>query len=251
MRALLVLLAFAFATAGCAEAQSPTAAATPEGLIEVADGRTERPYVEHEAWERHAAVRAARDASRSHWQRQDPRFEEEFRVLDAVEGAFTRSGARQRAVLYLMSVEPRADPKTGLAVVEGDALVRNVALGGANGLVAIPDLDDDGRDELALLHSYGMGGSEETSLALVSLAEDAPVRSWGSTLLGYHSCGTGSPHASAETVRLLAAPGPAFLVERYRDAACEGRWTRDGEPEAIELDPPSQGSRGYTDLPVR
>jgi hypothetical protein len=245
---IAALLLFA-ALSGCAEAQSPP---NPEGTVEIIDGRVERPYLEHSEWEGHPAIRSARGAAQDHWRSRDAGFEEEFRVLGVAEGAFTRPDARQQAVLYLMSTYPRADPKTGIAVVEGDALVRNVALGGATGLVAVPDLDGDGRNELALLYTYGMGGSTETGLTLVSLAEGRAPREWKRTELAQNSCAmAGSPHAQASAVRLLAAPGPAFMAERYEDPSCEGQWARAGDPEPVELYPSEEGAEAYTDLPVR
>ncbi len=248
MRAAPVYLALLFIVAACAEAQSPTEVA---GKIDVFDGRAAVAYVDFSEWEAHAAVRSAAQAARAHWRSQDAAFEEEFRVLSVAEGAFTRSGAGQHAILYLMSAEPRYDPKVGFAIVEGTALVRNLAFGSANDLQSIPDLDGDGRNELALLYTYGMGGSSETGLTLASFDEGGVLREWVRTNLADNSCATGSPYAQASTGRLLAAPGPVFMLERYVDAGCEGTWVPAGEAESIEPDVAARDHHSYTDLPVR
>lgn len=245
MRLALALLG-SLLLAGCADAQpTPTASAA---LIDIADGRALAEAPDASAWEAHAAVRAAMQAARDHWRGQDAPFVDELRVMAAAEGAFTRPEATQTAVLYLASTEPRCCPKMGVAVIEADELVYHTAFEGTfQRLRAVPDLDADGRDELALIGSFGMGGHNSTSLTLASFDAEGRLHDLGSMDLEENGCA--AMREEAHATRLRATPGPTFYAQRYV-GTCEGRWTASGDDEAVELYPPAE-SRAYTDLPVR
>jgi hypothetical protein len=220
---------FGLALAGRVGAQSP---------VEIADGRREAPWVDLSGWDARPAVQQAVAAARAYWQGQDPSYEEEVRVFAVAEGAFTEPGAGQQAVLYLMSLWPRCCPKMGLAVVEGERLVRNVAFEGtAQALSAVPDLDGDGRDELAYDGSFGMGGEESRSVMLVSFGAGG-LAEWGGTSIYESNCATGAGDSRSTAARVLAVPGPAFTVERYAQPSCEtATWEPVGGPEPLALTP--------------
>lgn len=231
---------FAFCLAGCARAQDPAETQAPAVYpIDIADGRAERILstgsdADAAAWEGYAAVRRAMASARAHWQAQDASYEEGARVLAVAEGAFTAPGAEQHAVLYLMSLWPRCCPKLGLAVIEGDRLLRNVAFEAvAQDLAAVPDLDGDGRDELATSGVYGMGGSVSGSVTLLGFTPDG-VRTWGSAPVLEDACAAMRDGSTAW--RVAAAPGPALTAERFTQASCEaGTWAPAGRPEPLEL----------------
>lgn len=227
----LTFTLFVFLLAGCARAQSP---------VEIADGRAERALsggseADLSLWENHAAVQHAMAAARAHWQAQDASYEEEARVFGVAEGAFTRPGAEQQAVLYLMSAWPRCCPKMGLAVVEADRLVRNVAFEGtAQDLAVVPDLDGDRLDELAYSGFFGMGGSVSGSATLVAFTPDS-VRTWGNAPILADACAAMQDGSTAW--RVLAHPGPSFVTERYTQPSCESAvWEPAGSPEPLELE---------------
>lgn len=239
MRTCLICAALWVVLAGVVAAQSP---------IELADGRHAESPSDAAAWSEPVLPPQASEAARAYWQAQDPSYEEDLRVFDAAEGAFTRPGAEQQAVLYLMSLWPRCCPKMGLAVVEDGRLVRNVAFEGvAQELTAVPDLDDDGHDELVYVGEFGMGGQTSRSLTLVSFG-DAGLTERGGASIYNGTCATGRPEASAEASRILALPGPTFTVERYTLPSCEAStWEPMGAPEPLELYEPGIV---YVDLPV-
>lgn len=218
--------------AGCAQAQTP---------VEIADGRAERALsvgseTDPAAWENHAAVRRAMAAARAYWQAQDADYEEDARVLGVAEGAFTAPAADQHAVLYLMSLWPRCCPKIGLAVIEEDRLVRNVAFETvAQDLAAVPDLDGDGLDELATSGIFGMGGSVSGSVTLLAFTPEG-VHEWGSAPILEDACAAMRDGSTAW--RVLAHPGPRFTAERYTQPSCESAtWEPDGGAEPLELEP--------------
>ena len=237
MRPVVAFSLVLLLTAGCVQAQEPAGGATS---VEIADGRAERVLsggseADLSAWEDHAAVRRAMAAARVHWQARDADYEEDARVLAVAEGAFTTPGADQHAVLYLMSLWPRCCPKLGLAVIEGDRAVRNVAFEAvAQDLAAVPDLDGDGLDELATSGIFGMGGSVSGGVTLLAFTP-AGVRTWGSAPILEDACAAMRDGSTAW--RVLAGPGPSFVTERYTQPSCESAtWEPAGDAEPLELD---------------
>lgn len=238
MRACMPAMVLCLGLAGGALAQGP---------VEIADGRYHTPWVDLSAWASHPLLHEASQAARAYWMQQDPDYEEELHVLSVADGAFTQHGSAQQAILFAMSLWPRCCPKLGLAIVEGDRLVRNVAFEDqAQVLKAVPDLDSDGRDELFYIGSFGMGGEETGMLTLLGFAPDSLVAR-GHTLLYYSTCAAGTNATTA--VRVLARPGPAFTAERFTLPSCEAdAWEAVADPEPFELDPPYGGR--YVELPT-
>lgn len=267
MTVRLTVVLGAIALSACADAQDPpldarapavgTTAKTALDPVVVADGRDVDSAEPPAEWTTSPAVQAAVRAARAHWSAVAPGYEEEVRVLAVAPGAFTRPGANEHAVLYLMARWPRCCPKVGLAVVESapeaGRLVRNVAFeGSTRSARAVPDLDGDGLDEVALLSEFGMGGQVDGSVAVVAF-RPAGVAGWQGTSIYQGGCAAG--HDGEEAVRLLAVPGrseratPAFQAERYGRSGCDGGpWTPVGEPAPIDLEAVAEGI--YVDLPV-
>jgi hypothetical protein len=258
VRIPLAILLLTATVVGCADARTPddaaagTAAATDAAAdtIVIADGRVWAEAADVSDWAARAPVQAAYAAARAHWQAQDPSYEEETQVMAVADGAFTEPGAAQQAVLYLMSSWPRCCPKVGIAVIQDDALVRNVALESTtHGLAAIPDLDGDGLDELALTGSFGMGGENTTSVTLVSLA-DSGLRTWGGETIQYDACA--AMQEGGQASRITAVPGPAFTIERFTLASCEsGEYQAGGPPEPYQFTAPAPEDETSVELPVR
>jgi hypothetical protein len=253
MRSGVLLTLFTAVLFGCANAQDPDGgadpgAAAPAEPVVLADGRTWVEPADVSDWSARPPVQQAMAAARAHWSAQDPDYEEETRVMAVAEGSFTGSGAAQQAVLYLMSLWPRCCPRMGIAVVEDGALVRNVGFEAPTQLLtAVPDLDGDGRDELVMVGSFGMGGENSTSATLVSLA-DSGLRTWGGSMIGYDSCaGSGSGGMAA---RITAVPGPEFSIENYELVSCDsGEFRLGSGPEPLEFPPP--GEEMSVELPLR
>lgn len=252
MRSALVLTLFSVALFACANAQTPddgapSSAAPSDTTVVIADGSATGEYVDPSSWTSPALPQALA-AARAHWQAQDAEYEEEVQVMSVAEGAFTGPGASQQAVLYAMSFWPRCCPKMGIAVIQDGALLRNVAFeSNDQTLSAVPDLDGDGRDELALTGSFGMGGQNTTSVTLVSFA-DSGLRTWGGTSIRDESCAAMQEGGTAS--RITAAPGPAFTIEQFSLVSCEsGEWQSGGPPQPFEF--PTPGEETSVELPLR
>lgn len=238
MRTCMPAMMLCLSLVGAALAQAP---------VEIADGRQHTPWVDLSSWMTHPLLHQASQSARAYWMQKDPEYEEEIQVLSVADGAFTQDGTEQQAVLFEMSRWPRCCPKMGLAIIEGDHLVRNVAFeDNAHALRAVADLDGDGRDELFYIGSFGMGGEESGTLTLLGFEADS-LRARGHTALYYNACAAGM--AGATAAHIQARPGPAFTVERFTLPSCDtDTWEAVSTPEPFELDPPYGGR--YVDLPV-
>lgn len=257
MRIPFAIVLFSAIVVGCADAQTPDDAAdavaatdAAADTIVIADGRVFAEAEDVSDWGGRPMVQAAFAAARAHWQAQDPDYEEETQVMSVAEGSFSETGVSQYAVLYLMSSWPRCCPKVGIAVVQDGELVRNVAFESTtHGLAAIPDLDGDGLDELALTGSFGMGGENMTSVTLVSLA-DSGLRIWGGETIQYDACA--AMQEGGQAARITAVPGPAFTIERFSLTSCEsGEYQADGPAESFEFTAPAPEDETSVELPVR
>ena len=254
MRIALVLTLISAVSVACADARTPDQASagtastvTPAAAdtVVIADGRVygERPDLS--AWLSRDPMPAVFAAARAHWQAQSPEYLEETAVLAVADGSFTEPGAAQQAVLYVMSFEPRCCPNMGIAVIQDGQVLRNVAFANPAGeLRAIPDLDGDGRNELVMISSFGMGGQNTTGFTLLSFGDAGLVERSGPSILD-ESCGAMQEGGSA--ARVTAAPGPVFTIERFGMVSCESfTWQPAGTPETIDI--PIVQSGTYVDL---
>jgi len=215
--------------------------------VVLADGRTPSP--ERILPPPPPALSLAWEIARAHWSATEPGWEEEFRMMDMAEGAFTRPGAQQQVILYLASRWPRCCPKMGLAVLEQGEVVRHLAfVGVAQQLRMIPDLNGDGRDELWMEGSFGMGGSTGSSATLLELPPGGGVREWGTVPTGQDGCAGGGEGREALTYRIMAHPGPAFTLQAFRSECDADGWEALGEPEPLVPDP--EGGMEYVELEV-
>lgn len=213
----------------------------------LADGRSASP--ERTLPPEPAALPAALEVARAHWTTTEPGWEEEFRMMDVAEGAFTRPGAQQQVVLYLASRWPRCCPKMGLVVLEEGEVVRHLAfVGVAQQLRAIPDLDGDGRQELWMEGSFGMGGSNSSAATLLELPATGGVREWGTVPTGEDGCAAGGAGREARTYRIEAHPGPAFTLQTFRRPCDVEGWEALGDPVPLVPDP--EGGMEYLELAV-
>ena len=224
----------------------------PEGIdsggtpdpVEVADGRVlddASPDVVAGV----TAVVDAVEAARDHWQRAEPDGSAwTMEVVATADGSFTGRGAAQTAVLYSVGWAPPARPLGGLLVLDDGAVVRNVTVEGGASLRALPDVDGDGRDELAI---GGGGTNMGETVRSVLVAELAPggLDAWGRAFVYHDDCGAAA--RGAEATRLVVRPGarPTFEAERFEaPGACAGdeTWRPAGSREPVRLEPAADAS---------
>ena len=220
--------------AGCTQARPGPAVADPApSVIEIADGRKGWEESDVSAWRESPPVLGAIDSARAHWSTQESPHPEDVDVQATAVGSFTRAGAEQRVVLYRMSLYPRGFPRKGLALIEGDALVRNFAFSGlAHDLGTLPDIDGDGRDELLFFSSFAMGGQQTWGVGIARFS-DTGLEHLGHATLYEDACGMDPERSGAPNAwRLFSAPGEGMRTQRYGRESCEAEtWRPVGDPE--------------------
>jgi hypothetical protein len=186
-------------------------------LYLIGDGRQSLARTDQSSWATHPAILQAYDQAKNYWLEQNSVYEDDFRIMAGTEGNFTRPESKQTAVLYLLSLWPRCCSNMGLAIIENEQLIRNIVFaGGTHHLYSVADINKDGLDELALIGGFGMGGSNEISLSLISLANES------TTLLGRfplveENCATLREHSEHNSFRILFDQNSPdeFTVEHY------------------------------------
>ncbi len=243
---LLVFTALIVCPFGHAETQ---AAESPAPIV-IVDGREGGPADDASPWETSIPVQQAIAAARSYWSAQDPEYKEHLRIRGSASGAFTRPGAEQQAVLFMMSNIPRCCTPMGLAIVEGERLVRNI---GFNTIVqtirAIPDIDGDGRNELALGGGFMGQGLVTEGITLAAFGDDG-LHDVGQAIIFESACGAGFGDTGALAARLSVGPGAELVIEQFQQLSCDvDVWESAGEPQPLPAIS-DQEKTVYTEIPL-
>ena len=230
---------------GCMLGQSLTRAAENPVPVVIFEGRTgveapggggpDEPADDVSRWETSPPVLQAITAARSYWSAEDSNFQEKLRVWGSASGAFTRPDAEQHAVLFMMSNIPHCCPPMGLAIVEGDQLVRNIAVvKTAQSVRAAPDIDGDGRNELVFGGGFMGQGMVTESVTLAAFGDEG-LDDLGWAITFESACDAGYGDTGADASRLSFVPGGEIIVERFRQSSCDSdTWEPVGEPEPLQ-----------------
>src|SRR5688572_8945558 len=164
----------------------------------------------------------------------DEACEESLDISGAARGSFTRKGATETAVFYQFCQTGNGFGKGGVAVFEGDKLVASFVSqesGWAVDVKAVPDINMNGLDELALYISGGMHqGSGGMGVEIVEVS--------GRTLksIGWFLAESFSDDSPVIGYKVSAkrAVKPSFTREKYVQNAA-GKWRRVGAAAAFKL----------------
>ena len=180
--------------------------------------------------------RLVRPAARQAWKGSEG-CKDEFEILDAGAGSFTRRGVQQRVFLYRFCTTGHGFGASGIAIIgESGHVAAHLVYEGATdyALGTLPDLDGDGLSEILLVGGSTNQGITATSVALIGITPDG-AKKLGLFPVYEDNCGTGAaPIATAW--RLLAHPGPkpTFSRERFVRKSCEeASWQKAGEAERV------------------
>jgi hypothetical protein len=203
-------------------------AASDSTVQPLIDGRESFPDDDTSEWTQHPAVLIAGRDAEKFWRARNVVYEHDFRVMAAASGAFTKTAATQTSVLYLLSRWPRATPNMGLAVVDaGGKLLHNFVFEASTQRLATADIDGDGLDELMLIGSFGMGGSNETYFTLLSLRDGNPLQ-LAEMVVAADSCASGA-EGRGSTAFVVSLQSGSMLRSEQFSRTCDGssQWRAD------------------------
>jgi len=178
-----------------------------------------------------------------------------FSILSTASGAFTRSGANQRLLLYQYCATGHGFGRQGIAVAEGNSIVAHVVYDGGSdyGIRMLPDLDGDGLSEL-LVKAGGTNQGQTWGVVRVLGWSAGGIKKFGQFAVDEDDCD--SPTGAGPlrtTVRLFAVPGqkPSFLAQRFT-GSCEPSWNATKWKTTGGKGPvaPGRDRTAYTVLPM-
>jgi len=163
--------------------------------------------------------------------------ETDYDVVSTVKGAFTKAGAQQTLVYYQYCVTGNGLGSTGVAVLEnGKVIASYIAEDGdeASGARSLPDIDQDGLNEVILEVSGGMHqGSGGTGAEMIEFTAT------GIKSLGWFTQDEFSENGPSIAYRVTAKPGkpPLFYRQKFTSRN-EKKWNPVGKPLPFKLGKP-------------
>jgi hypothetical protein len=145
----------------------------------------------------------------------------DFEVRDSTAGAFTREGARQKAVLYLLCTTIENSGISGIVVIENGEVVDHVLADGGiySSIQTLPDINQNGLNELTL-ESFGFQMGEAWTFSEIIEPNGTGLKSLGSVKIFDGPCAGGSNKSCPSTAtRVYAKAGkkPEFWKEEFTD----------------------------------
>ena len=185
--------------------------------------------------------RSALPKARQEWKNNE-NCGEDFRIVDAVTGSFTRKRAAQKAFVYEFCQTGNGWANNGLVIVEsGKVIAHFVEEGGWNmGLQALPDINKNGLDELVVETSGGMHqGKIGGSITILEIST-AAVREFGSTLAFSNECDAEESTEDCDrSYKITVKPAlkPIFYREKFvnRGDDMKTRWKKSGRVQKVLL----------------
>lgn len=187
-------------------------------------------------------------AARKYWESDEANLEFEVSpdseptIQDMAEGSFTDSGKKQKAVLYQLSESGHGFCTNGIVVLEKDAVVAHfVYQGGADySLKSVPDINKNGKNELAIEGGSTNQGETESSINIVELSSDG-VKKFGFTTTYFDNDGSLEEKKVKEGYQIFARPSnnPADQAEFYAkkvDMTATDKASGTAKPELIKLE---------------
>jgi hypothetical protein len=175
--------------------------------------------------------------ARAKWAEADHCTGSDLNVVGFADGSFTKAGASQQAVVYELCQTGNGFANNGIAIVEGGRVVAHFAVEGGWNLdvLRVPDINRNGRDELAIETGGGMHqGYTGTSVTVLEVTETA-AKELGVFVVYTNECETPAADKYCDrSYRLTATPGPkpVFFKQKFvnRGTDEKPRWAASGKP---------------------
>ena len=184
-----------------------------------------------------ADVALARRAAESAWGNQ-PNCDSDFEALDVANGSFTKAQTSQKAILYRRCTTGHNFALDGIAIIEGDKLVTQIAYEGAwdNAIGALPDINRNGLSEIIIATGGTNQGITWGVVSIIELASDG-VSKLGHFETYEDNCGAlDKKKSTAHKLYVKAGARPVFYQESFSKRGCDHRvnWTKSSPVERIE-----------------
>lgn len=160
--------------------------------------------------------------------------EETIEVSGRAVGAFTKAGAKQTLIFYQFCQTGNGLGSVGVAVLENGGVVGNFVSAESGWSVdakALPDINQNGIDEIALYYSGGMHqGAGGTGVDVMEIS------SRGLTGIGWFMAEEFTETSPVMGYKVTANPGakPAFFREKYTQNSA-GQWRKTGVAAPLKL----------------
>jgi hypothetical protein len=170
--------------------------------------------------------------TRKYWAK-NPACEEDFLIMGAANGAFTKPGAKQTLVFYQFCQTGNGLGNNGLSLIESGKVIGNYIAesGWALNLKSVPDVNRNGLDEFAVYYSGGMHqGQGGTGVDLMEFSA-ANIKG-----LGWFQVYSFTED-DAFSYKVSVKPGkiPIFYREKY-DSVGEDKWKKSGKTVLFKLE---------------
>jgi len=216
---------------------SSFAAASAQATIVLYDPLAKPPDVNHADRDEQIVKEKLLAKAKARWAEGGRCDGSSLEVIGAVDGSFTKAGVKQRAVVYEMCQTGNGFANNGIAVFEnGEAVAHFAVEGGWNiGVSRVADLNQNGRDELAVETSGGMHqGYMGASLTILELMP-AAARELGVFLVYTNECEVQAANKFCDrSYKLSVAPSarPVFTARKYLNRGDDEkpRWVVSGKP---------------------
>lgn len=216
-------------------------AAAAQGPVVLYDPVAKLPETSHTETEEELVKEKLVPKVRARWSEDTSCDGSNLNIVGAVDGSFTRAGAKQRAIVYELCQTGNGFANNGVAVIENGSVAAHFAIeGGWNLEVSrVPDVNKNGRDELAIETGGGMHqGYTGTSITVLELSETAAVE-LGIFLTYTNECEAYVANKYCDrSYKLTAAPGsnPAFFTQKFLNRGTDEkpRWIASGKPLAAK-----------------
>ena len=161
---------------------------------------------------------------------------EEVTPAGIVQGAFTRPGAGQTLIFYQFCQTGNGLGSAGVAVIEDGAVVGSYAAVDAGWTVdakALPDINHNGVNEIALYYSGGLHQGEGGTGVDIDEVSNGSLKG-----IGWFQAESFTADGPTTGYKVLARPGktPVFFREKYTQNAA-GKWRKAGSQTPLKLTP--------------
>ncbi len=238
VRVLIGLLTALLSMSAAAMAQAPIVLYDPLAKLP----ETTHSEADEQLLKDHVVPKAA-----AHWKESQSCGGGNLNIIGAIDGAFTRAGARQRAIVYELCQTGNGFANNGISVVENGVAVFNfIEEGGWNLEVSkSPDLNKNGRDELIIETGGGMHqGYTGSSVTLVELSETSATE-LGVYLAYTNECERLAPNKYCDRsykITATAGTSPTFFAQKFLNRGTDEkpRWVASGKAVAAKPIPDTE-----------